>query len=77
MTRAYRSPGQGCVASVLGGPVFDRSILLVLEPERALSTEAGDSTPDAEEPREARGDRERGDDKHDNFKRGDHHLTFL
>ena len=77
MTRAQFATRQRGVTQVLVRPLLDLPVLLVLEPKGALSTKAGDRPPDAEEGREARGDRERGHDEHDNFKRGNHASTNL
>lgn len=63
------------IAQILTRALVDSSVLVVFEPERALSAKAVDSSTDVEERCEARRDGERRDDKHDNFKCGDHQLV--
>jgi hypothetical protein len=68
--------GKRRVAPILTWPLRDLSVLVVFEPKGALSTQACDRSPDAEEAREAGGHGERRHHKHDNFKQGDHHLSL-
>jgi hypothetical protein len=76
VTRAQLAARKRRVAPILVRPLLDLSVLFVLEPKGALPAKAGDGSANAEEAREARGHGERGHDKHDDFKRGDHHLNL-